>query len=167
VLALPSPQAIAGPFGRLFTTPQQRQELDELRDAEAEEPTIPVAVQASAAEIPNAPRDPLTVRGIVTRTNGPDAAWINDSNTFEGDLTAEYLRLKPEDIDPDSVQLPATGEHRLFGPDEKITVPVKVGQTLEPSTGTVIDLTQQHLAHPPSPLQGEGRGGGEAVAPPD
>jgi|SRR5690606_7585376 hypothetical protein len=141
VLSFPGSTLADSRFGRLFTTPQQRAQLDDLREARLEEPERPATIEARSAEAPDEVRNPLTLRGTVTRTGGPNAAWINDSNTFEGDLSAEYLQLRPEDIGAGTVRLPATGERRWLAPDEKISVPVRVGQTLEPSTGTVMDLT--------------------------
>jgi hypothetical protein len=56
--------AAAAEFGRLFFTPQQRQDLDRRRQAN---------IQESAVTADNF----LTVNGQVSRSNGKNTVWIN------------------------------------------------------------------------------------------
>jgi hypothetical protein len=65
VLALaPAPAAAYDSLGRLFFTPQQRQDLDRRRQANAQE-------SAATAE------SQITVNGRVSRSSGKTTTWIN------------------------------------------------------------------------------------------
>ena len=135
--ALAAQPVAADPLGRLFTTPQQRQKLEELRRAELENPEPVLGPSAASVEAPtqvsDVPLDPITVRGLVTRKGGRSMAFLNESNTYEGDLASEYIRVRSSDIEG--------GEIRIFTPYGEGAVALKVGHTLEPSTGRIIDLT--------------------------
>jgi hypothetical protein len=128
--------AAADPLGRLFTTPQQRQKLDELRRAELEnpEPTLDPGIVTAETQTQDrdTPHNAITVRGLVTREGGRSMAFINEGNSYEGDIASEYIRVRSADIEG--------GEIRIFTPYGADAVALKVGQTLEPSTGRVIDL---------------------------
>jgi hypothetical protein len=130
------PVAAADPIGRLFTTPQQRQKLNDLRRAELENPEPTLGPSVISADTPTQTRDtphnPITVRGLVTREGGRSTAFINESNSYEGDIASEYIRVRSGDIEG--------GEVKLVTPYGEGAVALKVGQTLEPSTGRVIDL---------------------------
>jgi hypothetical protein len=126
----------ADPIGRLFTTPQQRQKLNDLRRAELENPEPTLGPSVISADTPTQARDtphnPITVRGLVTREGGRSTAFINESNSYEGDIASEYIRVRSGDIEG--------GEIKLVTPYGESAVALKVGQTLEPSTGRVIEL---------------------------
>ena len=64
-MALPAP-ALADDLGRLFFTPQERQELDRRRASNI----------ADRGEAP-APESLVTVNGRVTRSGGKTTTWIN------------------------------------------------------------------------------------------
>ena len=130
----------ADPLGRLFTTPQQRQKLDELRRAETDNPEIqqgPSNLPQDAPAQVDAPVNPITVRGLVTRKGGRSMAFLNESNTYEGDLASEYIRVRSGDIEGEEI--------RIYTPYGDDAVALKVGQTLEPSTGRIIDLTDEEV----------------------
>lgn len=127
----------ADPLGRLFTTPQQRIRLDELRQA------LPQGEEAITAQLlPEEPGDAaapegpagesITVKGLVTRKGGESTAWVNGSNTFEGDVASQYLRIENKDIHPRGVDI------RL--PNQEAPVSVKVGETYDPATNQIVDL---------------------------
>lgn len=61
--------ASAEGLGRLFFTPQQRQDLDRQRDT----PVAPVPASASVSSVENR----VTVNGHVTRSSGKTTTWIN------------------------------------------------------------------------------------------
>jgi hypothetical protein len=136
---LPAAAQDGDPLGRLFTTPQQRQRLEELRRAEMENPEISLGPSAlpedAPAEVRDAPLNPITVKGLVTRSGGRSMAFINESNTYEGDLASEYIRVRSADIEG--------GEIRILTPYGLDPVVLRVGQTLEPSTGKIIDITDE------------------------
>ena len=105
-VALPVP-AVADDLGRLFFTPQERQELDRRRDnnvVERDAPTVESLV---------------TVNGQVTRSSGKTTTWIN------GVAHDDTYRSR----DPARVAVERGGSR----------VPVKVGETLDRSRGTVTD----------------------------
>src|SRR5581483_10127985 len=88
VVTLFSVGAAADPLGRLFTTPEERAQLQQLRTAppvvaKPAPPPAPVAVQ-TPPEVP-----PVTVNGVVVRSRGESTAWVNGKNTYDGDLSAD------------------------------------------------------------------------------
>jgi hypothetical protein len=96
-------------LGRLFFTPQQRQELDRRRQAN---------IQESAATVNSS----LTVNGQVSRSHGKNTVWING-------VPQENTR-RP--ADPARVTLPG-------GEGEASSVNIKIGQTLDRARGKVND----------------------------
>ena len=97
-------------LGRLFFTPQQRQDLDRRRQAN---------IQESAATV----NSTLTVNGQVSRSRGKNTVWING--------VPQENTKRP--TDPARVTVPA-GEG-----DNSPSVSVKIGQTLDKVRGTVKD----------------------------
>ncbi|MBI2994660.1 MAG: hypothetical protein HYY48_10860 [Gammaproteobacteria bacterium] len=127
----------AEPLGRLFTSPQQRKQLDDLRDAipEGEQIVAPEfrSVEPDASAVPEAASgSAITVKGLVRRGEGRSMAWINDSNTYEGDLASQYLRIDSNDIQ--------SGGVRISVPDQERPINVKVGESYNPASGQVADL---------------------------
>jgi hypothetical protein len=103
--------AAAENLGRLFFTPQQRQDLDRRRQAN---------IQESAVTVNNS----LTVNGQVSRSHGKTTVWING-------VPQESTRRPP---DPAMVSLP-NGQ----GDTSESSVTVKIGQTLDKVRGQVKD----------------------------
>lgn len=103
--------AAAENLGRLFFTPQQRQDLDRRRQAN---------IQESAVTVNNS----LTVNGQVSRSHGKTTVWING-------VPQESTRRPP---DPARVSLP-NGQ----GDTSESSVTVKIGQTLDKVRGQVKD----------------------------
>jgi hypothetical protein len=139
LLFLNSVSVAADELGRLFTTPSERRMLEELRLAKPEEPVMePEIVEIQIEEIiepeeePPLLTDTVSVKGMVYRENGKNTAWINDSNTFEGDLESQYIKVKPEEISKESVQ--------IIMPDNTTRIELKVGQSYEPVAEEITDL---------------------------
>jgi hypothetical protein len=109
LLGLFRPAAAAESLGRLFFTPQQRQDLDRRRQANIQES----AVTANSS---------LTVNGQVSRTGGKNTVWING--------VPQENAKRPSD--PARVTLPA-------GEGETSSVNIKIGQTLDKVRGKVKD----------------------------
>ena len=65
VVVVAAPVSAMEELGRLFFTPQQRQELDRRRAANAQEALV---IQESS----------VTLRGHVSRSSGKSTTWIND-----------------------------------------------------------------------------------------
>ena len=108
-LCLPSP-ADAQELGRLFLTPEQRQDLERRR-----------ATNRAEEEAPQVREGPLTVDGHVERSSGRTATWINGAPQYDSVKSRDPAKVTLE---------PNVGEP---------SVSLKVGQTLERSTGTVRD----------------------------
>ncbi len=138
LLSLITGTSIADPqsFGRFFTTAKQRTHLDELRKTEPEqrvkieEQTLIIEEDIEVVETVSA--GTLTVRGLVYRSDGKSTAWINDSNTFEGDASSQYMNVG--DIDTDKVEVKI--------PTANIAVKLNVGQTFDPISKDVRDISQ-------------------------
>jgi len=108
-IAIPA-LAPAQELGRLFLTPEQRQDLERRR-----------ATNRAEEEAPQIREGPLTVNGHIERSSGKTATWVNG--------VPQYDKLSSRD--PAKVALePNEGEPK---------VSLKVGQTLDRSSGTVRD----------------------------
>ncbi len=110
-------------LGRLFSTPDERHQLDVARGLATAPPAPPVAAP-QAAPIAPAP-EPVTINGFVRRSAGRSTVWVNQEtrdarqNQFSGPAQAPQVTLN----------LPGGGK-----------VKVKPGQTVDLSTGTVRDV---------------------------
>ncbi|MCG8379862.1 MAG: hypothetical protein MI865_10375, partial [Proteobacteria bacterium] len=99
----------ADELGRLFTTQSERAKLEKIRYAkpkpevveeiEIEEIIEPVVEEEKVV------RDVITVRGLVHRSDGNNTAWINSSNTYEGDLESQYIEVSNEQISTEDVTI--------------------------------------------------------------
>jgi hypothetical protein len=117
---------------RLFTTPEQRQRLDQSREGTPTEAGAPEKEQtprhlAAPAEKP-APLPSVHLRGFVRRSNGPGAVWVNDGST----LAADELdgRIHTGRIDGSSVRVTLPDGRRLR---------LKPGQIWNPRKGAIVD----------------------------
>ena len=118
----------AEPPGRIFFTPEQRAQLDTLRQQKA------VASQARDEPIP----ETVTYNGIVRRSDGKTTVWVNDEVLSESGL------LNKQSI---------VGR---VGRDGQITlqaaaVQLKVGQSATLFTGKVDESFTQRKVTPPKP----------------
>ena len=113
-------------FGRLFTTPSQRERLEELRKVAPEqkitiqEETLLVDEETVEEEV--IPVDTLTVRGVVYRGDGKSTAWINNSNTFEGGLSSQYINIGEIESNRVEIKIPSAEQE----------VKLNVGQSFDP-----------------------------------
>ena len=122
-------------FGRFFTTPRQRERLDELRKSVS---GSLVKVKEEELKTDDSdkkvqqPRSEIRLKGVVYRTDGVNTAWINDSNSYEGDATSEYTKVNEHEIDPKGV--------KMVLPGDKKTVRLKVGESYDSSAGKTNDI---------------------------
>ena len=131
---VPVEYSCADELGRLFTTPAERNMLEKLRHEEPKKVEIPdIVVEENVAEKEVKPEGGITINGLVYRKGGKSTAWINNSNTYEGDLSNQYLRINAENIEPEDVQIEIPGNTN--------NIKLKVGQTYDPSYNTVEDIT--------------------------
>lgn len=106
------------PLGRLFHTPEQRQELDRQRSF-----TQRVAPAASAEHR-------FTVNGIVTRSSGRKTLWINHTPLSDGRVDADLLVSASPD----------TPSRVLIQGPPFMAVTTRVGETFDRSSGAISDL---------------------------
>ena len=136
--------ATAESLGRLFTTPAERAQLQRLRTAP---PVVvkPAPPPASAAELPSPPPEvpPVTVNGVVIRSRGEGAAWVNGKNTYDGDLSADHVTVNTQGLHSTRVTI-ETPSHL---PD----VALKPGQTYHPETGRITELYSAPESTVPGP----------------
>ena len=121
-------------FGRLFTTPAQRQRLDDLRKVQPDQriqiDEQIVLVEEETEETEEVKVDELNVRGLVFRKEGKSTAWVNDSNTFEGGLSSQYINIGSIENDKVEIKIPSTDT----------AVKVNVGETFDPVKESFKDI---------------------------
>jgi hypothetical protein len=147
-----APPIHAEELGRLFLTPEQRLELERRRNGlvppppvVVEAPTVvepavvqgelppPVQELGASQILPEAPPPevpPITVNGVVIRSNGQGTAWVNGQNTSEGDFSADNIRVGR----PQGKMVP------IQTPENLPNVRLMPGQTYDPSTNTIVDV---------------------------
>lgn len=117
-------------LGRIFSSAEDRQKLEQIRLQKekpkkievVEEILLPEEPAQIETEIIN--RNEITLKGIVHRGDGKSTAWINDSNTFEGDLDSQYIQIPNDKIDSEKVT--------VIMPDDSTEVDLKVGEAFVP-----------------------------------
>jgi hypothetical protein len=119
-------------LGTLFTSAKERQKLEKVRDRILPK-KMEVVQKGTETEIEIEEfvvkkeviiRDPISIKGIVHRSNGKSAAWINEGNTFEGSLDAEFIQVPSNEIKTDQVTVKLT--------DDESEYQIKVGETYIP-----------------------------------
>ena len=110
VASAPAP---AQELGRLFLTPQQRQDLDRRR-----------ATNRAEEEAPQISEGPLTLEGHVQRSSGRTTTWINSAPQYDSGAGRDPARV---------TVVPNAGEPG---------VSLKVGEIYERTTGEVRDRLQ-------------------------
>lgn len=119
VLASLSPKLVAEEeLGRLFFTPERRQNLDRQRQLNIQE----------KQEIPEEPT--FTINGIVTRSSGKRTVWINGISQNENE-TQSGVSITPKRREPGKVIVQAS---------ESPTSNASVGDTVNRNTGESTDL---------------------------
>ncbi len=140
VLLLFNFNARAEELGRLFTTPKERLMLEKLRNAKP----VSEAVVVKSAEpvdeyfeeefveeefVEDEPQPglegPLSLKGVVYRETGSNTAWINEDNTYDGNLNSKNIDVRNRDIQKDEVKVQIPGD--------VTEITLKVGETYEPT----------------------------------
>jgi len=116
-------------IGRLFTTPEQRARLDQLR-ARPDPESITAVIPRDEPETAQPDADGIIVRGIVHRDKGKSTAWVNGSNTYEGSFITEYLDIEQDDINTTTITIKSR---------EKGNIILKPGQIYDLDTQQIID----------------------------
>ncbi len=116
-------------LGRLFTSAEERLKLEKIRLIK-KEPKKVVIEEVKNVEEPElikketVIRDSITLRGLVHRSDGKNTAWVNDSNTFEGDLDSQFIQVPDNKIKSDQVT--------IIMPDDSTKVELRVGEAFTP-----------------------------------
>jgi hypothetical protein len=122
--------AVAPGLGRLFFTPAERAQLDEMRRRPAPAPQAPVAAAKPEPPAPPPPPKYVTLNGVVRRSDGVNTVWLNDKpvrdrRSDEGLVISTPGQARsPGQV---TVQVPQTGR----------SVELKVGQQVEINSGEV------------------------------
>ena len=115
----------ADELGRLFTTAEQRRQLDAHRDGQAGAGT-PATEAIGERPQPPGPDEAAAIRlrGVVYRADGNNTAWINSGNTYEGGADNGYPAVDAGRIGPDAIT--------ITRPDRAAVI-LKVGERLRPA----------------------------------
>ena len=127
-------------FGRLFSRPSERKNLDIMRQKQQLKVLTQQDLQreSSVGDVPVALPEP--VQGYVKRSDGSTTLWVNGKAVQEnsqvddveiGHLTRQQTMVK-NSSDSLNVKIPATGKH----------IRLKAGQTYEPETNQIKELRQ-------------------------
>ncbi len=132
VLVLVSYDAEAQRLGRLFSTPEERALLDELR----RERKI-VAPDPQVTEIvPDTPTvEQVIINGVVLRSGGTSSAWINGRQVDAGARTREGVRV---DTSP-----AGGGRVKITLPSGAETIDLKPGQKIDVNSGVVVEAYER------------------------
>ena len=120
---------MADDLGRLFTTPEERITLEKLRHqrpVEIKPPEITFEEPVAENEEKKPDQGDITVNGLVYRENGKSTAWVNNGNTYEGNLENQYLQIEADNIKPDDVIIEI--------PLNDAQVQLKAGETYTPQS---------------------------------
>lgn len=124
---VPSPGWADGALGRLFYTPEQRARMDVARQHER---SARIDEEESAPQSTN-----ILLNGVITRSDGKSTLWINNRIQNEASQAATVSK---------------GGEVRVVTPGAKRTVPLKVGQSIDMSSGLVEEIYRRP---PPAPAK--------------
>ena len=122
VLAIGDVRA-AEPLGRLFFTPEQRNQLDVAR-AQRSRATLTAEIeeQAPAPEV-------VTYHGLVRRSDGKNTVWMNNRTINDGQTTGRLPPPRPR----------SDGSIVLELPQSERKIKLKVGQSVELLSGTIAE----------------------------
>jgi hypothetical protein len=118
--------AAAERLGRLFSTPEAREALNDLRNQyEYGKPAQPAAEQGPVIEH-------VTVNGFVIRSNGQNSSWVNGTSIPSGEATQEGIRVVPSGSSAVRIELP----------NDLNPIELKPGQKVDVIKGQVSDIYQ-------------------------
>jgi hypothetical protein len=115
-------------LGRLFTTPDERAALDQLRKLGDHAPVV--SGQPTAQAMPQPVADEITLDGYVARSGGRSTTWVNKIPHSEADLTQDVIVLQKPSSAPAIYLQTKSGKK----------IGVKVGETMDVHTQTVREV---------------------------
>lgn len=137
-------------FGRFFTTPKQRDVLEESR---SKRPQGDLIIDMAPETLPDMVVeeetlnviDTITVNGLVYRTDGKNTAWINRNSTNHGSIENQYTRVDEHQVDSNQV--------RIILPGNQPSINLKVGQQYDVMSQQVYDIVGEQRPANESSLQ--------------
>ncbi len=126
-------EAEAQRLGRLFSTPEERALLDELRrDRRIIEPepqsVVDIAPEAQMVE-------QVTIDGVVLRSSGANSAWINGQQVSGGARTRDGVRV--------DASAAGGGQVKITLPSGADTIDLKPGQKIDVNSGVVLEAYER------------------------
>lgn len=155
-------------IGRLFSSPEQRIELDRLRDgSDSGKDADAVAGRAGRGSRPEPGRGPsapaVTFNGIVIRNDGHLVAWVDGAEAAAGTTTPAGVRIETDHA--------LDGRFRIRWSDGRTSAVLKPGQIVA-GNGRVRDAYEHHPTKVRAGIPGErpvdsgdGEKGEDAAAP--
>lgn len=132
ILGILPPGADAQRLGRLFSTPDERALLDELRRERQIVDPDPQVVEV----VPDVPSvEQVTINGLVLRSGGPDSAWVNGRQVDGGARTRDGVRV--------DTSVTRGGRVKIILPSGAETIALKPGQKIDVESGVVIEAYER------------------------
>ena len=125
-----TPPSYADSLGRIYTSPGERKELNKIRNSKEKKPKkieiVQVEELAEEVEVEKEiiVRDSIRLKGIVHRSDGKNSAWVNETNTYEGNLESQFIQVPNDNITSDQAT--------VIMPDDSTSVDLKVGEVFIP-----------------------------------
>jgi hypothetical protein len=128
-------------FGRLFSKPNERSNLNILRQNQKLKPiSAPEAQPETILNVePAAQTEPITLQGYVKRSDGTSTLWINNqavqensavNNVKIGRLNKRGFSQKGASTEGVDVKIPASDKH----------IRLKAGQMYEPESNQIVEM---------------------------
>ena len=142
ILTLQVQAETTGQFGRLFTKPSERTNLNVLRQSQQlkvvtpqDKPDPEDGAEAESAALPN----PVTLQGYVKRSDGASTLWINKQAVQEDSSVDDVKigRLNQQGFSKKGASVEGV-DVKISGNGKKIHL--KAGQMYEPETNQIIEL---------------------------
>jgi len=137
IISLSATTQADGEFGRLYTTPVQRLNLDELRNKRPQEDIVIDLVQEDLPDLDTGETttvlmDAITLNGLVYRRDGKNTAWINRNSTNVGSIETQFTKVRESDVRSNQVQITL--------PDNRTNIQLKVGQQYDIHSQQIYDV---------------------------
>jgi hypothetical protein len=135
VFLIPAQASAVESFGRFFTTPAERANLNHLRQTRKIEPVTENQPGEAVESIEPAMPPSVSVQGYIKRSDGKKGTvWINEKPVQEESATGEIQVGKiPNNGNEVQIKLPATGKN----------FQLKAGQIYDPQTDAIKERTSE------------------------
>lgn len=133
-LLLPAHASAVESFGRLFTTPAERANLDHLRQTRKIQPVTEAQPEETAEAVEPALPPTVSVQGYLKRSDGKKGTvWINEAPVQEDSASGEIQVGKiPQSGNEVQIRLPGSGKN----------MKLKAGQVYDPETDSILEKSQ-------------------------